>query len=128
MEEERKNYFFVRIFDISPCFFTQISSGRAHWMQNLILHPMITHIAYFWRSTLPQKQEIPEKCDDDVIISFSAISCFWGRGVYQKYALWVLVQRALPLEIWVKRQGDMSKIGTKKVVFLWQICQFNHYG
>ena len=24
--------FFVRIFDISPCVFTQISIGRAHWM------------------------------------------------------------------------------------------------
>ena len=56
---------------------------------------------------------------------FSGISCFWGSRVYQKYALWVLVgfrikfriQRALPLIIWVKTQGDMSKIRTKKVVF-----------
>ena len=26
--------FFVRIFDTSPCVFTQISIERAHWMQN----------------------------------------------------------------------------------------------
>ena len=30
-----KNYFFVRIFDISPCVFTQILIGRACWMWNL---------------------------------------------------------------------------------------------
>ena len=68
---------------------------------------------------------------------FSGISCFWGSRVHQKYVVWVLVQcgiklciqRALPLKIWVKTQGDMSKIWTKKSSFLlWQICQFNHYG
>ena len=30
----KKNYFFVHIFDISPCVFTQISIGRAPWMRN----------------------------------------------------------------------------------------------
>ena len=30
----KKTTFFVRIFDISPCVFTQISIERAHWMQN----------------------------------------------------------------------------------------------
>ena len=56
---------------------------------------------------------------------FSGISCFWGSGVRQKYAMWVIVgcrikfriQRALPIEIWLKTQWDMSKIRTKKVVF-----------
>ena len=53
---------------------------------------------------------------------FSGISYFWGSGVRQKYVEWVLVgcgiiQRALPIEIWVKTQGDMSKMQTKKVVF-----------
>ena len=55
---------------------------------------------------------------------FSSISCFWGSGVCQKYAVWVLfgcgikfcIQRALLIEIWVKTQWDMSKIRTKKVV------------
>ena len=49
----------------------------------------------------------------------------WGSGVRQKYAVWVLVgcrikfriQWALSIEIWVKTQGDMSKIRTQKVVF-----------
>ena len=74
----------------------------------------------------PQKQEIPGKmwwwCHHH---AFSGISCFWGSGVRQKYAVWVLVgcgikfriQWALPIEIWVKTQWDMSKIWTKKVVF-----------
>ena len=30
----KKTTFFVRIFDISPYVFTQMSIGRAHWMQN----------------------------------------------------------------------------------------------
>ena len=30
----KRNYFFVRIFDISPRVFTQISIRRAHWMHN----------------------------------------------------------------------------------------------
>ena len=56
---------------------------------------------------------------------FRYFFCFWGSGVHQKYAVWVLVgcgikfhiQRDLPIEIWVKTQGDMSKIRTQKVVF-----------
>ena len=84
-----KTTFFVRIFYLSPCLFTQILSRRAHWMRNLISHPTNTHNSYFWWTPLPQKQEIPEKM-------------WW----------------ALPIEIWVKTQWDMSKIQTKKVVFL----------
>ena len=42
----KKTTFFVRIFDISPCVFTQISGGRAHWMKNLIPHPTHTHTSY----------------------------------------------------------------------------------
>ena len=30
----KKTTFFVYIFDISPCVFTQISIKRAHWMRN----------------------------------------------------------------------------------------------
>ena len=30
----KKTTFFVRIFDISPCVFTEISIGRACWMRN----------------------------------------------------------------------------------------------
>ena len=123
---KKKTTFCVRIFDISPCVFTQISIGRAHWMRNLIPHPTNTHTAYFWWTLLPQKQEMREKTwwshHHHV---FSSISYFWGRGVRQNYAVWVLVgcgikfciQRALKLGIWVKTQGDTSKIWTKKFFF-----------
>ena len=122
----KKTTFCVHIFDISPCVFTQILSERAHWMRNLILHPTRTHTAYFWQTPLPQKQEIPKKtewwCRHSI---FSGISYFWGIKVHQKYAMWVLVgrgiklciQQALLLRIWVKTQGDMSKIRTNKIFF-----------
>ena len=85
----KKTTFFVLIFDISHCGFTQISSSDHH--------------------------------------VFSGISYFWGSEVHQKYAVWLLVgcgikfriQGAFPLWLWVKTQGDMSKIRTKKVVFFY---------
>ena len=87
----KKTTFFVGIFEISHCVFTQISIGRARWMRYLIPHPTSTHTAYFWRTPLPQKK-IPEKtwwwCHHHV---FSGISCFWGSRVHQKYTVWVLV-------------------------------------
>ena len=59
---------------------------------------------------------------------FSCISYFWGSRVHQKYVVWVLIgwgikfhiQWALSPKIWVKTQGDMSKIWTKKVVFFYE--------
>ena len=88
----KKTTFFVQSFDISPCFFTQILSGRARWMWNLILHPMSTHTSYFWWTPLPQIQEIPEKMWWwHHHHFFLGISCFWGSGVHQKYAMWVLI-------------------------------------
>ena len=77
MEEERKKIIFcVRIFNISPCVFTQISIGRARWIRNLIPHPTSTHTAYFWRTPLPQKQE--KKRDDDIIITFFQVFLVFG--------------------------------------------------
>ena len=88
----KKTNFFVCIFDISPCVFTQISTGRTRWMRNLIPHPMSTHSAYFWWSLLPHKQEIPEKMKWWHHHSiFLGISCLWGSRVHQKYVEWVLV-------------------------------------
>ena len=83
---------------------------------------MSTHSEYFWLSPLPEKQEISEK-----MWWWHHHHIFWGSGVCQKYTMWVLIgcgikfciQGALPLEIWVKTQGDMSKIWTKNVVFFY---------
>ena len=129
----KKTTFCVHIFDISPFVFTQIMSGRACWMHNLILHPTSTHTAYFWWTPLSQKQWIPEKMwwwhHHHV---FSGIYCFWGSGVRQKYAVWLLVGcrikfciwRALPIEIWVKTQGDMLKSEQKSSFFMIHIPKF----
>ena len=71
----KKTTFFVHIFDISPCVFTQISIRRARWMRNSHHHV------------------------------FSGISWFWRSNAHKKYAEWVLVgcgihiQRALLIEI-----------------------------
>ena len=128
MKEERKKYFFVCIFDISPCVFTQISSRRARWMQNLInfasneyphcillTDPTTSKTRNTWKMLWWHHHHV-----------FSGISCFWGSGVHQKYVVWVLVgcgikfhiQRALFFGNWVKTHGDMSKIQTKKYFFL----------
>ena len=131
----KKTIFFVRIFDISHCVFTQILIGRARWMRNLIMHPTSTHTAYFWR-TLPQKQEIPEKLGwwhHHHIVS--GIYCFWGREVHQKYAVWVLVgcgikfhiQQALPLRIWVKNTGRYVENTNRKSSFFHSSSKINNY-
>ena len=120
---KKKTTFCVPIFDISPYVFTQILIGRDHWMHNLILHPMSTHTTYFWWT--PKKINTWKNMMMMSSSHFSGISCFWGSGVCQKYVVWVLVgcgikfhiQRALSIEIWVKKQGDMSRIRTQKVVF-----------
>ena len=123
---KKKTTFCVRIFDISPCVFTQISIERARWMQNLIPHPTSTHTAYFWWTPLPWKQEIPKKMWWwHHYHIFLGIYCFWGSGVHQKYAMWVLIgcgikfriQRDLSIKIWIKTHGDMSNIRTQKVGF-----------
>ena len=111
MEEEWKKLLFcVCIFDIYPCIFTQILIGRACWMWNLILHPTSTHIAYFWRTPLPQKQEIPEKtcwwCYHHI---FPGISYFWGSRVHQKYAVWVLVGCRIKFHIQQSLDRNLSK-------------------
>ena len=66
---------------------------------------------------------------------FSGIYSFRGSRVCQKYAVWVLVgcgikfhiQRAHPLIIWVKAQGYMLKIRTKKSSFFHSSSKINNY-
>ena len=74
----KKTTFFVRIFDISPCVFTQISSRRAHWMHNLIPHPKSTHTAYFDGPCYPKNKKYLKKRDDDVIITFFQVFLIFG--------------------------------------------------
>ena len=77
----KKNYFFVRFFDIHPYVFTQISMETAHWMQNSIPHPMSTQPAYFWQPPIPQKQEIPKKSDDKYKQNVCRVGIRWMRNL-----------------------------------------------
>ena len=101
----KKLLFFVRIFDISPCGFTQITSRRDHWMWNLIPHPTSAHTTYFkfhiqQVPTLhtfdrPHYPKIKKYLKNVMMMSsshfFPGISCFRGSGFHQKYAVWVRV-------------------------------------
>ena len=103
-----KNYFFVHIFDISPCVFTQILIGRDLWMQNLPTQHTFDGPLY------PKNKKYLKKCDVDISVmffhifivfgvagsvksmqchlhGFSGIYWFSSSRVYQKYAVWVLV-------------------------------------
>ena len=97
----KENYFFLFIFYISPHVFTQISIGRARWMWN---YPMSTHSAYFWRTPLPQKQEIPEKRDDLIPHPTSS-----------------------PDQNLSKNMGRYVKNTNKKVVFFFSSSKINKY-
>ena len=122
----KKNYFFCSYFrHISLCFYSNFdreslldaeldSASNMYPPGILLTGPATPKTRNTWKTWW--------WCHHHV---FSGISCFWGSGVRQKYAVWVHVgcgikfriQRALSIEIWVKTQWDMSKIRTKKVVF-----------
>ena len=116
----KNNLFCSYFWHISLCFYSNFDQESS---LDVELNSACIHSASFWRTPLPQTQEIPEKmwwwCHHQII---SGISCFWGRGVCQKYAKWVLngcrikfhIQWALSIKVWVKTQRDMSKIQTKK--------------
>ena len=75
----KKTTFIIRIFDISPKFFTQILSGRARWMRNLIPHPTSTHAAYFFYGPrYPKNKKYLKKWNDDVIIPFFQVFLVFG--------------------------------------------------
>ena len=64
----KKTTLFVRIFDISPCVFTQISIGRARWM--LLTSPTTPKTKIHEKTWWWHHHHI-----------FSCISCFWGSRV-----------------------------------------------
>ena len=86
----KKTTFCVRIFDISPCVFTQISSERACWMWNLILQRVPT-LHTFYGPCYPKNKKYLKKVMMTSSSHFSGIYSFRGSRVCQKYAVWVLV-------------------------------------
>ena len=102
----KKTTFFVGFFQHIPlCFYSnfdqeslldaEFDSASNEYPQCILLMDPATPKTRntwktWWWTPLPQKQEIPEKCDDDSS-RFSGISFFLGSEVHQKYAVWVLV-------------------------------------
>ena len=111
-EEKEKNYFFCLYFwHISPCFYSNFdpeSSFNEYPLGLLLMDPATPKTRNMMSSS-----------------HFLGISCFWGSGVRQKYAEWVIVgcriqfriHQDLSIEIWVKTRWYMSKIQTKKYFF-----------
>ena len=121
----KKNYFFVRISTYLPVFLLKF------WARGLVGCRIQFHIQWvptlhiFYRRRYPKNK----KCLKNVVMTssscFLGISFFGGIEVHQKYVVWARIgcrikfhiQWALPLRIWVKTQGDMSKIQTKSSFF-----------
>ena len=128
MEEERKKLLFLFVFSTYlPVFLLKFRVGGLVRCGIKFRFQCVPTLHTFDGPHCPKNKKYLKKCDDDAIITFfPGISCFWGSRVRQKYAVWVFVgcrikfriQRALPIEIWVKTQGDMSKIQTNNSFFL----------
>ena len=121
MEEERKKLLFVFVFSTYlPVFLLKFRSRELIGCGIWFCIQQVPTLHTFDGPHYPQKRNTWKN-----VMTFFRCFFFWGSGVRQKYAVWVLVgcrikfriQRALSIEIWVKTQGDMSKIRTQKVVF-----------
>ena len=129
MEEERKKLLFVFVFfTYLPVFLLKFRSGELVGCEIWFRIQRVPTLHTFDGPHYPKNKKYLKKHDDDVIITFFQVFLvFLGRRVYQKYAVWLLVgcgikfriQRAPLHGIWVKTQGYMSKIQTKKVVFFY---------
>ena len=80
----------------------------------------------------PKNKKYLKKCDDDTSSHFSGISCFWGSGVRQKYAEWVLVGCGIhptssPNWNLSKNTGIYVENTDKKVVFFFSSLKINKY-
>ena len=126
MEEERKKLLFVFVFSTYlPVFLLKFWSGELIGCEIWFRIQWVPIGHTFDGPRYPKKKKYLKMWWWHHHHVFSGISCFWGSGVHQKYVVWVLVgcrikfhiQRALPIKIWVKTQGDMSKIRTQNVVF-----------
>ena len=125
MEEERKKLLFVFVFSTYlPVFLLKFRSGE---LIGCVIWFRIQRVPTLHTFDGPRSPKNKKYMKNVMMMSsshFSAISYFWGSWVYQKCVVWVLVgwgikfhiQQALPIEIWVKTQWDMSKIRTQKVV------------
>ena len=109
MEEEKKKTTFLFVFSTYlPLFLLKFQAGELVGCGIQFHIQRVPKLHSFDGSLYPKNKKRLKKCDADIIIAFLlGISYFWGRGVHQKYAVWVLIgcgiilhiQRSLPFEI-----------------------------
>ena len=118
-----------------PVFLLKFWSGELVGCKIWFCIQRVPTLHNFYEPRYPINKKYLNKRDDDNHHICLGISCLWGKGVRKKYAVWVLVgwgiklciQWALPIEIWVKTKGDMSKIRTKKVVIFFSSSKINKF-
>ena len=115
MEEEKKKTTFCLYFrHISPCFYSnfdwersldaELNSASNEYPLNILLTDPAT----------PKTRNTVKNMMTTYLLVF--LLKFWSRelvGCRIKFR----IQWVLPMEIWVKKQGDMLKMQTKKIVF-----------
>ena len=124
--EKKKNLFLFIFSTYLPVFLLKFRSVEVFGWKFWFYIQGVPTLHTFNRPRYPKNKKYLKNMMMTSSSHFLGISCFWGSEVHQKYAVWVLVgcgikfhiQQALIFKIWVKTQGDMSKIRTKKVVFL----------
>ena len=88
----KKTIFLFAFSTYLPVFLLKFRSGELVGCRIKLCIQRVPTWNNFWRTLLPQKEEIPEKmkwwCHHFV---FPGISCFWGSRARQKYVKWVLV-------------------------------------
>ena len=125
-EEKKKNYFFCLYFQHSSmCFNSNFDQERSldaelnYASSEYPLYILLTDLATpKTRNTWKKVMMMSSSC-------FFRYFFFLDSGFHQNYVKYIFIgcgikfriQRDLPIEIWVKTRGDMSKIKIKKVVF-----------
>ena len=121
MEEERKKLLFLFVFSTYlPVFLLKFRLGELVGCGIWFRIQRVPTLHTFDGPHYPKNKKYLKKHDDDIIITFFQVFLIFGvaRSIKSmQCGIKFHMQRALPIEIWVKTQGDMSKIRTQKVVF-----------
>ena len=84
----RKINFFVLTY--LPVFLLKFRSGELVGCGSKFCIQQVPTLHTFDEPHYPKNKKYLKKHDDDVIITFLGISCFWGRNTHQNYFEWIL--------------------------------------
>ena len=125
MEEKRKKLPFVFVFSTYLLvFLLKFQSGELVGCVIWFRIQRVPTLHTFDGPRYPKNKKYLKKCDDDVIITFFKVFLVFGvtwpvKSMLSGYSLDAEFNSTSNdlIEIWVKPQGDVSKIWTQKVVF-----------